>query len=272
MPKVKSKLFSEDQLRAVSKILGNTDFGLTNTEIDDLLHICKVPDEMGPGTKWRRILVNLYNHQIRRNTRTNAIEFIRQAMKPARHLGNPDRFKAMRSELNTALSFAGLMVLETGEVKSAKVATTIEEAERRAAELKEDLQTRGVHPDVIKFCRAELLADDYFHAVQEAVKSVFDKLRLLSGQAEDGGALINEVLASSSPAIRINKLSTESEKSEQRGFANLLKGTYGMFRNPTAHEARIKWSMTKADAEDLLSLVSLIHRRLDASHASKRSI
>jgi uncharacterized protein (TIGR02391 family) len=38
-----------------------------------------------------------------------------------------------------------------------------------------------------------------------------------------------------------------------------------MFRNPTAHEARVLWKMDKADAEDLLSMVSLIHRRLDSA-------
>jgi uncharacterized protein (TIGR02391 family) len=44
---------------------------------------------------------------------------------------------------------------------------------------------------------------------------------------------------------------------------NLLKGTFGMFRNPAAHEAKIHWEMTKEDAQDLLSLVSMTHRRLD---------
>jgi len=56
-----------------------------------------------------------------------------------------------------------------------------------------------------------------------------------------------------------------AEKGEQRGFANLVKGIFGMFRNPTAHEPRIYWSMTREDAEDLLSLVSLIHTRLDSA-------
>jgi len=32
-----------------------------------------------------------------------------------------------------------------------------------------------------------------------------------------------------------------------------------MFRNPTAHEARILWSMSKEDAEDLLSIASAIY-------------
>jgi uncharacterized protein (TIGR02391 family) len=68
----------------------------------------------------------------------------------------------------------------------------------------------------------------------------------------------------------INGLKTDSEKSEQRGFANLVRGIFGMFRNPTAHEARVRWEMKKEDAKDLLSLVSLVHRRLDMSRMPSR--
>ncbi|MFD2053722.1 TIGR02391 family protein [Mesorhizobium calcicola] len=71
--------------------------------------------------------------------------------------------------------------------------------------------------------------------------------------------------------LAINALATKSEQDEQKGFGNLLKGTFGMFRNPTAHEARINWTMSKEDAEDLLSLVSLIHRRLDAASMPPRA-
>ena len=45
----------------------------------------------------------------------------------------------------------------------------------------------------------------------------------------------------------------------------LVKGVFGMFRNPTAHEARVLWRMSKEDAEDLLSIASFIHRRIDAA-------
>lgn len=40
--------------------------------------------------------------------------------------------------------------------------------------------------------------------------------------------------------------------------------------NPTAHAPRIHWALDKADAEDLLTLVSLIHRRLDAARVPPR--
>lgn len=54
--------------------------------------------------------------------------------------------------------------------------------------------------------------------------------------------------------LAINGLTTGCERSEQSGFANLVRGTFGMFRDSTAHEARIHWPITKADAEDLLTL------------------
>ena len=176
----------------------------------------------------------------------------------------------MRAHLNKALAFAGLAVDASGTLASVGQARTLSEAQRRAQELRADLSTRGVHPEVMRFCREELLADDYFHAVMEAMKSVADKLRGQTGLTDDGATLVDRALAGDPPMIAINPLATTSEKSEQKGFANLLRGAFGMFRNTTAHEARINWVMTKEDAEDLLSLASLIHRRLDGAHMLPR--
>lgn len=41
-------------------------------------------------------------------------------------------------------------------------------------------------------------------------------------------------------------------------------------RNPTAHAPRITWQMDREDAEDLLSMILLVHRRLDAAHMPRR--
>ncbi|GGD57752.1 TIGR02391 family protein [Croceicoccus mobilis] len=187
-------------------------------------------------------------------------------MKLARYGREPHRYEPIRARLNLALAFAGLVVDESGELKSADVAQTLPDAQRRARNLRADLEGRGVHPDVLKFCRAELLADNYFHAVQEAVRSVADKMRSQTGLSDIGATFVDRTLAGSPPMLAINPLSTASQRSEQRGFANLVRGTFGMFRNPTAHGARIHWAMFKEDAEDLLTIVSLIHRRLDAAH------
>ena len=191
-------------------------------------------------------------------------------MKPERYVRSPERFEPMRAHLNRALSFAGLAVDAAGVLAPVEQARTLSEAQRRAQELRADLTTRGVHPDVLRFCREEMLADNYFHAVMEAVKSVADKLRARTGLTDDGAALVDRTLTGDPPMLAINPLKTESEKSEQKGFANLLRCTFGMFRNTAAHEARINWPMTKDDGEDLFSLVSLIHRRLDAAHMPPR--
>ena len=65
--------------------------------------------------------------------------------------------------------------------------------------------------------------------------------------------------------LAINSLRTETEKSEQKGFANLLKGMFGTFRNVTGHAPRISWPIDEQDALDLLSIVSYLHRRLDSA-------
>ena len=65
--------------------------------------------------------------------------------------------------------------------------------------------------------------------------------------------------------MAFNTLRTESEQSEQGGLANLMKGAFGTFRNPAAHTPKVKWPVSEADALDLLTTLSLIHRRLDGA-------
>lgn len=259
------RCFEQSQLEAIAAALGDTADGLTGSEIGHLLATCQITDTDTTMTKRRRLFNAFAHDQNRRQHRRNILEFIRQSMKPERFAREPHRFEPMRVLLNRALLFTGLAVDASGQLSAVEQAKTLPEAERRAQELRADLTTRGVHADVLRFCRSELLVDNYFHAVLEAVKSVADKLRARTGLTDDGNTLIDRALSGDPPMLAINPLSTESERSEQRGFANLVRGTFGMFRNTTAHEARINWPMTKSDAEDLLSLVSLIHRRLDGA-------
>lgn len=263
-------LFSQDQLEAISSALGDTTDGLTGPEIQRFLASSKMSDP-GPLTKRIRIYNAFVESQNAQKNRTHILKFIRLAMKPARYSRAPERFEPMRALLNQALAFAGLAVDEAGNLTAIEAAQTLPEAQRRARELRTDLEGRGVHPDVLKFCRAELLADNYFHAVQEAVKSVAEKMRTRTGLSDDGGTLVDRVLGGDPPLLSINARGTLSERSEQSGFANLVRGTFGMFRNPTAHEARIHWAMSKEDAEDLMTIVSLIHRRLDKAHMPPRA-
>ena len=67
------------------------------------------------------------------------------------------------------------------------------------------------------------------------------------------------------PRLAFNSLQTESERSEHTGLMNLIKGVFGAFRNTTAHAPRIHWNVTEHDALDVLTTLSLVHRRLDSA-------
>ena len=118
------------------------------------------------------------------------------------------------------------------------------------------MRERRVHPDVLTFCRAELLEKNYFHAVFEATKSVAQKFRDKTGLTGDGAEIVDKAFTLSAPLLAINTLGTDTERSEQAGFANLVKGMFGTFRNVTGHAPKITWPISEEDALDLLSLVS----------------
>jgi len=112
-----------------------------------------------------------------------------------------------------------------------------------------------------------LLVDNYFHTVVEATKSIAEKIRIKTGLTSDGSALVDEAFSFNKgiPHLALNSLQTASEQSEQKGFSNLLKGVFGTFRNTTAHAPKVTWVIEEQDALDILSTVSLIHRRLDGA-------
>jgi uncharacterized protein (TIGR02391 family) len=258
-----AKQFTRAQLQAIADALGDTSEGLTGSEIAHLLATCHIPDTSPEITKRHRLFNAFANHQNAKQDRIPILAFIRHAMKPEAYIRTPDRYEPMRARLNRALLFAGMQIEANGKLVSADAAQTISEAQRRARELRTDMETLGIHPEVLRFCRDELLADNYFHAVLEAVKSIADRIREKTGLSSDGAVLVDQALGGDPPLVCINAWSSDTDRSEQRGFTNLVKGIFGMFRNPTAHTPRIRWAVNKSDAEEALSLVSLVHRRLD---------
>lgn len=258
--------FSSDHIEAVARVLGDTSDGLTGPEIGMILKDCEVPDVDSANTKWKRLYNAMASIQNEKRMGNYLIMFIVRAMKPVRYTGNSMLFERRRQALNLVLVFSGFQVRSDGLVGRTTTATTLDEACRRANRLEAALNARGVHPDVLVFCRAELLQENYFHAVFEATKSIAAKVRTLSGLDGDGADLIQRAFGfnkDSKPVLAINTLATETDKGEQRGFVSLLVGVFGTVRNPLAHNAKVEWQMMEQDAMDILTLVSLIHRKLD---------
>jgi uncharacterized protein (TIGR02391 family) len=266
IPKLK-----ENHLEAVCNIIGDTSGGLTGSEIGRLLERCGIDDPLPSYTKRHRLFGALKAKQDFDNCANNVLAFVQVTMDPSRFLGEREYFERLRGQLNEALAFSGLHVEDNGQIRRVEQATTISEAQQRAGRLRSKLIERSVHHDVLRFCRAELLEENYFHAVFEATKSVAEKIREKTGLTGDGAEIVDEAFTISAPLLAINSLQTETQRSEQKGFANLLKGLFGTFRNVTAHAPKITWAIKEEDALDLLSLVSYLHRRLDDSAVVKRA-
>lgn len=252
-------VFSNNILERVSGILGDC---LTGSEITNLFQ--KVGyDDNSSATKWRRINYYFQITQSEYHCSNKVVEFIKMVIDPVRFINNKDTFEYRINELNKVLSFSGMQINNSGQFIKSEKATTIDEAHQRASNLQRILYERNIHPDVLRFCKPELLQENYFYAVLEATKSVSEKLRNISGLNLDANSLVIKCFDKNHPIVAINKLETNSEKNEQQGFMNLLKGLFSMFRNPTAHEPRNIWIMHKQDAIDLFTMISFIHRKLD---------
>ena len=97
---------------------------------------------------------------------------------------------------------------------------------------------------------------------------MFDKLRERTGLTGDGAALVDAALSlgrTGVPVLAINALASQTERDEQTGLANLVKGLSGMFRNPVAHDPRLHRTVSDDELLELLTTLSMIRRRLDAA-------
>jgi len=185
-------------------------------------------------------------------------------MKPSR-FEDIERYEFLRGEINKKLCFIGLFLNDSGVFNPVEKAQNISQAKLRVNRFRSILEARNAHKAIFNYCNSELISENYFHSVFEAVKSIAEEVRKISELTSDGGELIDRAFLGSSPILKINAYQTETEISEQKGFANLIKGIFGMFRNTTAHSPKIIWSISEEDALDIMSTISLIHRRLETA-------
>lgn len=252
-------------LRRISEVLGDTETGLTGREIAALLQEAGIEDP-GEMTKRDRLFEALRARQVRDGAANAVLACVRLALSPDRFLDAPEAFDHWRMPINEALAFSGLMISEKGEIRCLqKAASTLSEARIRANRFREALRARGVHHLVIAGCAAEIEDENYFHAVFETTKGLADRLRSLSGLNEDGRTLVDRALGRSGglPVVAMNRLESRTDQSEHDGYANMLRGLFGAFRNTTAHRPKVAWPISEADALDMMSTASLLHRRLD---------
>jgi uncharacterized protein (TIGR02391 family) len=255
-----NRTFKQGEIESIAKILGST---LTGSEISLFLSSSGFQDDEPNNTKWKRLYYAFAKHHNENASDNRVLSFISKALEPARFTGKSNEFYTAIEQINTVLSFHGLSFHDDGKFHKVKKATTLSEAENRVNTLKKAINDRNLHPGLLQYCKTEIVTDNYFHAVLEASKGIAETIRQKTNLQTDGVELIDNALAGNDPLLRINNFMNDTEKSEQRGFVNLLKGLFGTFRNPTAHAPKIIWNMEEEDALDLFTLASYAYRRID---------
>ena len=258
-------ILTPGQLGAICAALGNTQTGLTGSEIGAQLAECGI-DDPGEMTKRTRLSQALSARQRQDGTSNNVIAFVRASLDPARYVHRQEFYTELRKTANEALAFAGYFLVEDGSIRRMAPAKTIGQAIGVPTGLRAEMERRHSHPAVVSSCYAELLQENYVHAVFEAAKGIAEELRAKSGSAKDGWELVDYALEGGPkrlPRLALNSLQSDTDWAEQRGLSSLLKGLFSMFRNPPAHTPRSKSPLTRDDALDALTLISLIQRRID---------
>ena len=168
--------FNSQHLEAACRVLADTERGLTGTQIERLLQEIAVADTSPGMTKWKRLFNALAEAQSKHQLGNHLIMLINRAMDPVNYARDPNAFNWRRDELNVVLAFSGFCVREDGKVAHADKARTLDAARARAGRLKAALESRNVHAEVLNYCRAELLDENYFHAVFESTNSIYNSL------------------------------------------------------------------------------------------------
>jgi uncharacterized protein (TIGR02391 family) len=119
-----------------------------------------------------------------------------------------------------------------------------------------------LHPDIAR-AASELYRDGHYaNAIEDAVKALNDLVRMRSGEALDGTALMQKVFSPSNPILRFNPMADQSDKDEQLGFMMMFSGAVAGLRNPRAHK------LIKDDPEralEFIAFVSLLAKLLDGA-------
>ena len=257
-------------IKSVAQVIGAR---LVGTEVGIVLGDSTISDVDGPRqTKWKRIYNALASRQNKDRSGNCVIRFITEAMNPALHIDDPARLSALRAELNEVLILKGLRVTDEGRVALAKGgrAVTLEEAAQRAGTIHKELERRNAHSEVLRYCTTEIFQKNTFHAMLEASKSIPDRLRTMTGLRSDGATLVNATLfPKTNPLVAINDGTDDTDHSEQGGFGNLILGLLGMYRNTTAHPARISRHVTDEELLEAFTTISMVHRRLDGARVRR---
>lgn len=109
-----------------------------------------------------------------------------------------------------------------------------------------DYDRRITDTDLRTATRSRFVTKHYADAVESGVKALNECVRAKSGSTLDGDSLMTNVFSEKSPVLRLNRLRSDSEKSEQRGHMMMCQAVVAAWRNPRAHSSQVQDQPEKA--------------------------
>ncbi len=257
--------FDLNTVRSLADIISSM---LTHRQISEQFQNASIIDTNEGTNKSDKIYYSLKARQTQDNCANNVLAFVLRIINPKRYTDEAE-FEKNRTSINEKLLYEGIEIDKAGQAKPVDKAKTISESKRRSLKIKERVHGIGVHTDILPYCEAEWLNENYFHAILEITKSVAQKLRQKSGYTTDGGELVDECFGlgkEKKPMLAFNTLRTDSEESEHKGFANFMKGFFSMYRNPKAHDPKLLEDTQLSEMTEVLVVATIIQNKLDLTH------
>lgn len=95
-------------------------------------------------------------------------------------------------------------------------------------------------PDLARWTR-RLFRDGHFaRAVEEAFKCLNNIVKNKSRSMTDGAPLMQHAFSADKPILKLNRLKSQSERDEQRGYMEMFAGAMRGIRNPRAHDHELE--------------------------------
>lgn len=209
--------FDPGTVEAIAKVIGEAGSG---TDISRYFQTNGLIDDSGESTKWRRLNSVFLKNQATTKSANQILAFVKSYLIPTRFVGKRDEFEHHRGELNAIFILHGLEYGKDGQFRYTTQAKTLDEAEVRAQGVRNKLAPRNTHPEVYKYCQPELMQENYFQAVFEACKGLFQRIRDLAGVEADGASLFDRVFSVEKPFLAFNTLQTETENQNTKDLHN----------------------------------------------------
>lgn len=253
--------FDAQSIETISRIIGSI---MTGSTITKMLEQLNIEDNSNQSTKWRRLDFVMRETQTTYDCGKKVLEIIKYVFHPTSSwFSDNNEYKSYINEINKCISFYGYEVQEDGNIHLIKSSKTRTQANERYDSLKSKLIERNIHPQILEFCTQDIVNEDYFSIIFEASKSVYDRIRKMTGINLDGNRLIYTCFDLKYPIIVFNSLKTDTEKNLYSGLKNILLSIAQIGRNPKAHTPKIYSYDSLDNCLDILNLISFSHKMLD---------